>query len=288
MLERDPLKGERPRVSLVGAGLYLSACGYLFVRQRSILFQPPSVARATLDARAGAVGAVPVDLVAEDGTKLYAWHRAAGGDRVVLFFPGSGETLFRTDIQQWLVHLGWDVLVLSYRGYPGSEGAPTEDGLRFDALAAWRYATDDLGIAPERIVLHGMSLGGGIAGLLAEQVRPAALVLESTFLSVPEAAAHRYPWIPVRWLVRDRLDTGARAASITCPVLVVHSGGDGVIPVEHGRALAEAFEDATYVETKPMLHGATLTVSVKAAREAHARFLASVVGSGSDPADGVS
>jgi fermentation-respiration switch protein FrsA (DUF1100 family) len=89
-------------------------------------------------------------------------------------------------------------------------------------------------------VIFGESLGGAVAAQLAEGHRPGALILASTFTSVPDLGAELYPWLPVRLLARIRYDTLARLPRIDCPLLVVHSRSDDVIPFAHGRRLFEA------------------------------------------------
>jgi len=191
----------------------------------------------------------------------------------VLFFHGNAEVVAdRVDLQELLLARGWDVLVVAYRGYPGSGGRPSEAGLRLDARAAWRWLEGE-GLAPERVVLHGKSLGGGVAAMLAEEVDPAALVLESTFLSVAEVAGEVFPIYPTRLLVRHRFDTRGRADRIHCPVLVVHGDADEVIGVRHGQGLAERFEGASYVEVPGGTHGESYPVEYGQVREPYLELL---------------
>jgi len=262
-------------VALLG-GAYLLPGLLLYLLQDGALFPAPKLPRAALDAVAKQVGATPLTLTASDGVHLYAWHRAAGDARrgVVLFFPGNAEAVMdRQDLHQLVLHHGWDIVVLAYRGYPGSEGHPSERGLGLDARAAWDWVTGTLAVPPDRVVLHGKSLGGGVAALLAEAVRPRALVLESTFTSVADVAARQFPIYPVRLLVRHPFDTRARARYIGVPVLVMHGDADTVIPVRHGRALSTAFPDVRYVEVAGMGHQETLPVVDPRAREAYLALL---------------
>lgn len=112
--------------------------------------------------------------------------------------------------------------------------------MHLDALAAWRYLTEARSIAPARIVLFGRSLGGALAAWLAARVRPGALILESTFTSVPDLAAELYWWLPARRLARLRYATLEYLKQVRCPVLVVHSPEDEIIPYHHALALFEA------------------------------------------------
>lgn len=264
---------------VVGA-LYLTTLGMLWAFQDRILFPAPGgIGRASLDLAAREVGAVPLDLVASDGVALYAWHHDVQADRLVIYLPGNGETVAENAaLHRLLTNEGWDVLALAYRGYPGSEGAPSEEGLTLDALAAWDWATGAGGYDPERVVLHGRSLGGGVAAHLAEKRNPAAVVFESTFVSVRALARRSVPWAPVNWLLRHPFDTDERAPRLGVPTLVLHSVSDRVVPVElGGRALLPYLADATYVETDGAGHAQCLVVVDRQLRDAYVRFLAEIV-----------
>jgi pimeloyl-ACP methyl ester carboxylesterase len=121
---------------------------------------------------------------------------------------------------------GISLLLLEYRGYGRSEGKPSEEGSYADARAAWRHLVAERGFPPERIVLVGESLGGGVVARLAAAERPGALVLASSFVSVPELAAELYPWLSARWLARYRYDTLEALARVLSPVLIAHSRQD--------------------------------------------------------------
>jgi fermentation-respiration switch protein FrsA (DUF1100 family) len=203
-----------------------------------------------------------VTVRADDGLELHGWHlmpdgqtaadRAeadqtlASGDRVVLYFSGNaGHRQFRTDECRVFTRLGCHVLLVDYRGYGDNEGSPSEASLAADAQNVWRYATDERRIAPQRLLLYGESLGGGVAvRLAAEQclagTPPGGLVLRSTFSSLVDAGAYHYPWLPVRWVLRDRYPSRDRIAAVTCPVLQIHGARDSIIPLAIGRRLFDA------------------------------------------------
>lgn len=100
-----------------------------------------------------------------------------------------------------------------------------------------RVMTDARGIAPSQVVLHGQSLGAALAAWLAAHERPAVLILDSAFTSVPELAAELYPWLPARRLTRFRYATREYLGTVRCPVLVIHSPDDEIIPYAHGQRL---------------------------------------------------
>jgi fermentation-respiration switch protein FrsA (DUF1100 family) len=182
---------------------------------------------------------------AEDGTRLHSWWcrppepEAAGP--VFLFFHGNaGNLSHRADfVLELAARIGAEVVVAGYRGYGRSEGKPSEEGLYADARAAWGLITAERGIDPRRVVIFGRSLGGAVAVNLATETPPAGLIVESTFTSIPDIAARHYPFVP-RFLIRTRMESLAKIGQIGCPLLVVHSKADRVVPFDLGRRLFEA------------------------------------------------
>jgi fermentation-respiration switch protein FrsA (DUF1100 family) len=225
--------------------VYLGLAALIFFRQSSFVFQPE------MDR---GFGANPSDICLEytslklrtvDGETLDGWHVPAAATReargLVLFFHGNaGNNGHRLDYLRMFHDLGLATLIVDYRGYGHSSGTPSEDGTYRDAAAVWQHATKTLGFTPARIVIFGESLGGAVAAQLAEANRPGALVLASTFTSVPDMAAELYPWLPARLLARIHYDTLARLPRIDRPLLVIHSRNDDVIPFAHGRRLFDA------------------------------------------------
>jgi len=128
-----------------------------------------------------------------------------------------------------------DVFIFDYRGYGQSEGQPGEDGTYLDAEAAWFYLVEARAIDADEIIVFGRSLGASIAAWLASRHRPAALILESSFSSVPSMAQRLYPFLPVKWLASFSYDTRQYVSRIDCPLLVAHSKQDEIIPYAEGR-----------------------------------------------------
>ena len=134
----------------------------------------------------------------------------------VLYCHGNGEDIsFNLDLARLLRdELDAAVLLFDYRGYGKSEGKPHEAGVVADGLAAQRWLAERTGRSPRRTVLIGRSLGGGVATAVAAQQGAQALVLQSTFTRMTDAAASHYPWLPVHWLMRNRYDSLARLARL--------------------------------------------------------------------------
>jgi hypothetical protein len=188
-----------------------------------------------------------VSIETTDGVILHGWFIAGRSSRVLLFFHGNaGNISHRLDSIRQFRNLGLSVLIIDYRGYGQSGGKTTERGIYHDADAAWRYLTEERGIVASDIVIFGRSLGASAASRLAARHQPLALIVESSFTSVPDIAQELYPWLPARWLSRLSHATRDYVRDVRCPILVVHSRDDEIIPFHHGEAIfASANEPRT-------------------------------------------
>ncbi len=194
-----------------------------------------------------------VSIETTDGVTLHGWFVVGQSSQVLLFFHGNaGNISHRLDSIRQFLDLGFSVLIIDYRGYGQSEGRTTETGIYRDADAAWRYLIEGRGIAASDIVVFGRSLGASVASRLAAQHQPLALIVESSFTSVPEIAQDLYPWLPARWLSRLSHATRDFVRDVWCPVLVVHSRDDEIIPFHHGEAI---FASANEPRTLLAIHG---------------------------------
>ncbi|MEZ5796610.1 MAG: alpha/beta hydrolase [Paracoccaceae bacterium] len=230
-------------IAAVICGLYLAAAGAMFAFQRQLQYFPGN--RAPTPAEAGFDGAEVVPLTAADGTRIHLWYAPAPeGAPTILYFQGNGGEIGDRP-KRWAFYraAGFGVAFLSYRGYGGSEGAPSEAGLHQDADAALAWLAAQ-GLAQESIALVGESLGTGVAVRLAAEApggrRFAALVLEAPYTSTADVAARAYPWLPVRLLMRDPFPSIDRIASVRAPVFVFHGEADTTIPFDLGQRLFEA------------------------------------------------
>lgn len=233
-------------------------------------------------------------LTTSDGVRLHAWWVSPPGSRLpgattrpaLLYLHGNtGNLSHRGGVAAMLARrLGMDVLIPDYRGYGRSEGRPGEEGLYEDARTAWRFLTLDRGLPAARIVVYGKSLGGGVATRLASEVHPAGLVLQSTFTSIPDLAAHHYPFVP-RLFVRTRMDSLLRIASVGCPLLVVHSRADEIAPFAHGQRLyAAAREPKRFFTVELAGHNDTFDAGGEALLATLVEFTRSRLSEGASPA----
>lgn len=167
-----------------------------------------------------------------DGVQLYGWYMPNPDARFALLaLHGNGGNISQRLNQYRRWHdLGLAVFAFDYRGYGKSSGKPDEAGLYADARAAWNLMTGSLGIPPEKIIITGRSLGGAVAAHLAAEVNPAGLALEVPFTSMPDMSAERYPWLPLRWLVRSRFDTEVALKKVHAPLLLISAKSDGIVP----------------------------------------------------------
>jgi len=225
---------------LLLALLYAALVTLLWFRQESMLFLPNIPSRQLMATPADiGLSYEALRLATADGETLDAWFIPASPERaVLLFFHGNaGNISHRLDSLRIFHDLGLSVLIFDYRGYGRSSGRPSEQGTYEDARAAWRQLVGERGVAADRIVLFGRSLGGAVATRLATEHQPAGLIVESTFRSVPALAAEIYWFLPVRSLARLEYPAERLISSVQAPVLVVHSAEDEIIPFRHGEAL---------------------------------------------------
>jgi fermentation-respiration switch protein FrsA (DUF1100 family) len=219
-------------VAIAGYGVFVAL---FYVAQRKMQYFPESF--RTTPAAAGLPDAEEIMLDTGDGDRVIVWHLPPRGDKpVVLYLHGNGASLrWRVDRFQALTADGTGLVALSYRGYGGSSGSPTEAGLIKDAEAA--YAFTVARYAPSRIVLWGESLGTGVAVALAAEKPVGHVVLQSPFSSAADVGAERYWFVPVRLLMKDQFRSDLRIGKVTAPVLVLHGDQDQVVPFALGERL---------------------------------------------------
>jgi len=234
---------------LVGAVVYLGIVALMYFAQRALLYFPETLRTAPAQARLPEAEEVVLDTA--DGERVIVWHIAPRGDQpVVLYFHGNGGALrYRVDRFRALTQDGTGLVALSYRGYAGSSGRPSEDGLIADARAAYAFAA--LRYPAARLVVWGESLGTGVAVAIAAEKsadksaekKVARLVLEAPFASAVSVAASVYPFVPVRFLMKDQFRSDLRIRNVKVPVLIVHGDRDTVIPIESGERLYSLAEE---------------------------------------------
>ena len=221
-------------VAIVASG-YAGLLALMFIFQRRLMYFPDP--RPIAPDVAGLAQAQEVTFKSSDGENLIAWFVAPGaGKPLVIYFQGNAEGLrARVSRFEWLIADGTGLLALCYRGYGGSTGTPSEQGLIRDGEAAYEFARAR--IAPARIVVFGESLGTGVAVALAATHAVAGVILDAPFTSAADVGAAAYPFVPVRWAMKDTFRSDLRIARVTAPLLVLHGAQDRVVPVRFGEKL---------------------------------------------------
>ncbi|HYF38582.1 MAG TPA: alpha/beta hydrolase [Gemmatimonadales bacterium] len=187
-----------------------------------------------------------VTLTTADSLELASWVIPAAVESTgfwLLICHGNAGNLSEFDRPvhyAGLRALGLNLLAFDYRGYGESQGVPSESGLYKDADAAYRYLRDGRGVAAERIIVFGHSLGSAVAVDLASRVPVGGLIVEGALTSVIDRGQELYPYIPVRWIAGTRFASIEKISQVTSPKLFLHATGDEVIPVAHGKRLYDA------------------------------------------------
>ena len=232
------------RLGVALAGIYLAICVLMVAFEESLLFHPtvmPSGVRELLLERAEIE---PIEVDAGE-VMLHGFFVQGEGDAprpTLLYFGGNAEQIWRrVDDVPGPNGARFNRAYLAYRGYEGSGGSPAADDLLADALRFYDHVVGRPDVDAETIVVRGTSLGTGLATHVAHERPVAGVVLLAPYDRLENVAAGHYPWLPVRVLMRNDIDSLARAPEISVPLLLAHGEADEVIPVEHGRALAAAW-----------------------------------------------
>ena len=223
--------------------LVIAYCGWgfaLFIMQPRFLYYP---VREVLNTP----GELELDFedvafTSADGLLLSGWFIPKNDSEfMVLFCHGNGGNIsHRLDSINFIHNLGLNCFIFDYRGYGNSQGKPSEEGTYLDAEAAYKWLTNKKKIKPENIILFGRSLGGSIAAKLANKIKAAALIIESSFTSYVDIGKKFYPYMPVRWFARFSYRTIDFIKDVHCPVMLIYSRNDEIVPLGFGLELYEA------------------------------------------------
>lgn len=239
-------------ILIVAFAAYLSVNIALFMFQRDLLYHPMhGWVTAT---NAGVPIAQDVEYATADGLTLRAWHAHVNDDApTLLFFHGNrGKLSTRTPTMREALNAGFNVMAASYRGYSGNPSKPSEQGIYKDAEAAVRYLLNH-NVKEQDIIAFGHSLGTGVVMEMATRFSFKAAVLLSPFTSIADTAQIHYPYVPAKWLVRDRFDSLSKISSVQEPVLVLHGEKDVVVPYSQGKELFNAANNPKHLVNDPRL-----------------------------------
>lgn len=260
-------------LAIITLGVWLLLSGFVYFMQPSLVYFP----LRELEFTPAAVGLPHEDVLLEtpDGVRLHGWWIGSAAPRgTLLFLHGNGGNIsHRLDSIRLFHDLGLSVLIIDYRGYGRSDGTPGEQGTYVDAEAAWRHLVDTRRVDPGRVVIYGESLGSAVAARLASRVPCGALAIEAGFTSIADMGRRHYPYLPVEWLVRFRYPGIEFMRGARCPVLVMHSPDDEIVPFEMGRRLFEAAPSPKDFLELSGGHNDGLLLNGKRVTEAMDRFL---------------
>lgn len=232
--------------------LYLAIALFMFFSQRALMYFPDP---QRTDPKSIGLDEVQERIIdTDEGARVIAWYvPARPGNPTLLYFHGNAGSLeTRSERIRKYAARGRGIYMMSYRGYAGSTGKPSEAANVADAKRAY----DDLvslGVSADEIIVYGESLGSGVAVQVAADKHAAGLILDAPYTSIVDVAASQYPWLPVRPMLLDRYESTRYIASVRAPLLIVHGENDEVIPVAMGRAL---FKKANEPKTLAVLPGA--------------------------------
>ena len=221
--------------------LYFAIVGLMFVFQRDLMYFPDTIRHVPPSHYDMLAGVQEVELNTPDGLNVLAWYAPPPlGRPTVAIFHGNGGSLRGLRYRlAYFKQANVGVLLLAYRGYSGSDGTPTEEGLYIDARTALNWLNAQ-GIPDTSIALYGESLGSGVATRMAAEREVGIVVLESPYTSTVDVAEQKFPFLPVSWLMSDRYESLSRIKAVSEPLLIMHGAVDQVVPQDLGRRLFAA------------------------------------------------
>jgi len=228
-------------IILAALTFYIIIVAAAFMLQRKFLYFPPQIYLAPQGV--GLEGFEELSLQSQSGDKLTAFWSPPENDtnKVVMFFHGNGSAVYSNhDIYGDLADVGIGVLGVGYSGYPGSSGTPSQPAIE-NAAIAHRDFLIQAGIAPERIVYFGTSLGSGIASQLAEMHPPSLLLLEAPFNSILDMGRRQMPFLPVKLLMKDQYRSDEALNRLDVPLIWMHGTADNVVPLSQGQKLFDGY-----------------------------------------------
>ena len=242
---RKPRLYALARLAVLGVYLYGALVFALMALEDRLLFNPRTAADYW-DAPPSGFDPQDVEIVSGDGTRLHGWWSAppywTPEQGALLYLHGNACNLSTLGLSAmvWREQLNVAVLLIDYPGFGRSAGQPSEAGLYAAGDAAYDWLVNEQKVPPNRLLIHGLSLGGGVAVDLASRRPHRALILASTFTSFPDEAQTVVPFAPGKWLVHNQFRSIDKIGRITTPIFIAHSTTDPLIPFSQGERLYDA------------------------------------------------
>ena len=225
--------------------LYVSVCTYMYVFQRNFLYHPDK--NNYLRSEKLNADTKEISVPSTEGIALKAWfYKNPQNKYTVLFFHGNagglGNRIYKLNE---LKNLNLNYLIISWRGFSGNKGNPTEQGLYSDARSALEWLEKN-NISKNKIILYGESLGTGVAVEVSQNQKFAGIILESPYTSIVDAAKIYYPYLPVDLILKDKYLSLKKIKNINSPILIMHGGADRIIPITMGKKLFDEVQSKKY------------------------------------------
>ena len=259
--------------------LYVLVALLLYLFQNNLVFLPSSNIVQSPDS----VGLIYDDIFVQstDGNKIHGWwveqNEPLNAITILICHGNAGNISGRIFLMEMFYKAGYNVMLFDYQGYGRSEGRPSEQAIYDDGLAMWDFLINEKGVHPQNLIPLGRSMGGAVALKIAEKRNPSAIILLSTFTTVPDVASRVYPIFPVRRLARIQMDNLARISNFMNPVFIAHSPNDELIPFDMKQRLTESSGGETTLYRLSGGHNDTASLTNPNFMEAVDRFIEGVV-----------
>jgi len=216
-------------------------CSVMYIMQRKLLYVP--FGEVVNPQEFGLSEYQQIFITTSDNETLRTWyHKKINSENVILYFHGNAANLEnrREKYKVFATESEFSVLAITYRGYPGSSGSPSEDGFYKDGDAAIKFLQSQ-GFKSEDIILYGESIGSGVATEMATRINAKALILESPFTSIDAVAKKIYWFLPVSFLLKDHFNNKTKIKELDLPILIIHGKKDKIVPISLGRELSNSY-----------------------------------------------
>ena len=244
------------RTSLFAVSIYIGALTLLMFFERSLLFPAPPVQAGEWNAKR--FGAEEFFIDSEDNAKVNVWLLAKPDTKTTLIFAhGNGETLGFMGWELVEIRDRWNVNVVAFdfRGYGKTGGLAGEKAILADSIAVAKWVESNSRFTDHNRIAMGRSLGGAAAIEIATKTNVDGLILDRTFSSIVDVAADRYPFFPIRWVMRNQFRSIEKLPSYSGPLVQMHGDVDELIPYQFGKKLFDACSSKQkYLLSVPGLH----------------------------------
>ena len=210
--------------------IYLIILVLTYVFQRNLLYHPTENNYSGDQLH---VSIKKVKIKTKDNLDLISWYHNKNSNKykTILFLHGNAGSLSnRIHKINHFKNMDVNFLIIAWRGFSGNKGAPTEDGLYEDATSAVKWLKSK-GINNNNIIIYGESLGTGVAIEIAQNKNFAGIILESPFTSMIEAGKSKYPFLPIKLLLKDKYESDKKIKNVTSPILIMHGKIDRIVPL---------------------------------------------------------